>query len=138
MRYTQGKFTPVFTSFGIVITILCFVHHNYCTIFFEHHRTVQEMARSVSVRRYSTVVHSIVNIDEESLGEIQVDKAASNGVASDITLSNFHENPTEPDVRSEKGETEYAASKSITFPLTLNEIDEDTLETWNDHLLEKV
>ena len=71
---------------------------------------VQEMVRSVSVRRHSTV--------EEHWRGIQVDEVVSNDVASNIDLSNVHEDPTESEVRSEIGETKYTASTCVTLNLT--------------------
>mmetsp|Transcript_25967 Transcript_25967/g.30604 ORF Transcript_25967/g.30604 Transcript_25967/m.30604 type:complete len:336 (-) Transcript_25967:46-1053(-) len=54
-QYTQQRFTPLFTSFGIGITILCFIHHNYCTTFFDHHRVIGKTLAKENGRRYSVV-----------------------------------------------------------------------------------
>jgi len=95
IRYSQGQFTPLFSCFGIIVAILIFIHYNYCTRFFEHHRLIDGIAIDENIKRYSIDSRFTETIDEESLEKPEEDDAVSNCTSLDITLSESDEDPYE-------------------------------------------
>jgi len=82
-QYSENQFTPLFTCFGIFLSLLCYAHHTSCTRFFDHHRMMSKMIVKENARRYS--VMSNIDIDILEMAE-----AASKGGDEDITSSIIH------------------------------------------------
>jgi len=105
-QYTQQRFTPLFTSFGIGMAILCFMHHNYCAKFFEHHLVISKIFAKEDGMRYSVAI----------TGQICV----------------------EIPEKAELGETGINdACLSSTMTSSLNQIPEDSPESWNKEEIQK-
>ena len=110
IQYAKKRFTPLFTRFGIDITISMYMHHNYCTRFLDHHGSI------------GVGEHTVEIIHKERLEEINENEVTSNGVCSNDSLSEeFHDHPTE----------------TWSTDVLSNESDDDLSETWNEEDLEK-
>jgi len=84
-QYTQQRFTPVFTSVGIGMAILCFIHHTSCTRFFDHHRVIGKIFEKENRRRYSAL--SSEQIDVEMPEKAEADEAWINNASLSSNMS---------------------------------------------------